>query len=227
MIYFISGTDTGVGKTVVAAALLQWHLQQGRSAAYYKPVQTGVDAGEVGDRDFVASLCQASQQEAPCIEGLRYPLALAPATAANLANESVPWEQLVAQAEELASRHEVLLVEGAGGLLVPMTESQNMADLCQALDAQLILVCRPGLGSLNHTALSLEAARSRGLQLAGLVVSPWPQPADLAQTTNLQAFRDMAPIIGVLEQSPGLDSASLAGGGSSSPLFWWEGPQDH
>lgn len=202
MILFISGTDTGVGKTAVAAALARQLRAAGKDVAYFKPVQTGVAEEEVGDAQFVAA-----QAAVPVHEGQRLPAPLAPAEAARQAGTEIDLGPLLATARELATRHEVLLVEGAGGLLVPLDEAESMADFCSRLGARLVLVARPGLGTLNHTALSLHLAFQRGLSVDRIVLSGWPAAPEVTETSNLRRIQAYGVPVEVLEHCPGLDTA--------------------
>lgn len=199
MIRFVTGTDTGVGKTVTCAALAMWERGQGRTVQYFKPVQTGVEAGEPGDADFVASATGI-----PTHEGARFPAPLAPAVAARVAGEKVDVDALLDRARELAAGCDVLIVEGAGGLLVPLADRYDMADFAHAIDAELIVVTRASLGTLNHTALTLEAARRRALDGA-LVVCGWPALPDLTARTNLEMLSEMAPVLGLVPFVDGLN----------------------
>lgn len=190
MIRFVTGTDTGVGKTVASAWLAALARSNGQRVRYVKPAQTGLAPGAPGsDADFVRT---AAGVEA--IELLRFTEPLAPAVAAELAGEPIDSEALVSSVKSLDDVDE-LIVEGAGGLLVPLADGWTMADLAAALGAELVVVTRPGLGTLNHTALTLEAARRRQLPIAGLVVSGWPSEPGVTERTNLERLATMAPIL--------------------------------
>lgn len=212
MIYFITGTDTGVGKTAVAAAFAQKLTKEGRSVGYYKPVQTGVKPGETGDTQFVAAAA-----EIPAREGQRFPAPLAPLVAAREAGQRVEYEHLLRSARRMAAEFDALLVEGSGGLLVPLTrsttttESHNMADLALDLgltvDTSLLIVANASLGTLNHTALTVEAARRRDLHVEGIVVSNWPSEPGILERSNLELLSEMAPIAGILAHVKGLDTS--------------------
>ncbi len=211
MIYFITGTDTGVGKTTAAAALAQRCRREGSLVRYFKPVQTGVRPGEPGDADFVAAAAGIEVEE-----GQRFPAALAPVVAAEEAGRRVDYELLLETAKRLASGCDMLLVEGAGGLLVPLTRPEqgepgrSMADLAQDLgeetETQVVIATRPTLGTLNHTALTLEAVRNRNLRVAGLVICPWPKEVGVVVYTNLRELSRMAPILGMIGVCDGLDT---------------------
>ena len=212
MIYFITGTDTGVGKTTVAAALAQRCRREGSQVRYFKPVQTGLMPGEPGDADFVAAAAGIEVEE-----GQRFPAALAPVVAAEEAGKTVDYPRHLETARRLASGCDMLLVEGAGGLLVPLTRASDtepglsMADLARDLgegtETQVVIVTRPTLGTLNHTALTLEAVRTRNLRVAGLVICGWPKEVGVVLHTNLRELSEMAPILGIVGVCDGLDTA--------------------
>lgn len=173
---FIAGTDTGVGKTTVAAALLAAARRAGVDAVPMKPVQTGcVPRG----RRLIAPdlrLCLAAaglrlgarEQEKLC--PYRFRPACSPHLAARLARTPIRLPRLCACLEALRRGHDAVIVEGAGGVLVPIGRGRTMADLMRAFGLPVVLVARAGLGTLNHTFLSLEALRARGLPVAGVVL---------------------------------------------------------
>jgi dethiobiotin synthase len=193
-ILFVTGTDTGVGKTVVSAVLARRAREDGKVVRYVKPVQTGVSTGEAGgDADFVAA--------AACVEALellRFTDALAPAVAAERAGRPIDFDELVRRTQACADGVDALLVEGAGGLLVPLTDDRTMADLACALGARLVVVARPGLGTLNHTALTIEAAVRRRLEVATVVLSDFPSRPGVTERTNLERLRALGPPVEVV-----------------------------
>ena len=201
MIRFVTGTDTGVGKTVAGAAMARAEQAAGRRVAYFKPVQTGVGPGEPGDAAFVAGL------GIPATDGVRLDEPLAPAVAAERAGIVIDVDALVVRVAAEAAGVDVLVVEGAGGLLAPLAGELTMADLAARLPADVVIVTRPGLGTLNHTALTLEAARHRRLPVAGLVVCGWPAEPGVTERTNLERLAAMAPILGLVPFVAGLDTA--------------------
>ena len=205
MIRFVTGTDTGVGKTLAAAALCRADREAGRTVLYAKPVQTGLERAEAGDAAFVAAAAKV-----PVIECLRFREPLAPAVAAERAGTVIDVGALLNDLEKASDGFDRLVVEGAGGLLVPLSDAVTMADLADALGAGLVVVTRPTLGTLNHTALTLEAANSRGLPVDGLVISGWPADPGITEQTNLERLSDMAPVLGLLPSYLGLDTADPA-----------------
>lgn len=185
----MTGTGTGVGKTVVTAAVAALH--PGR-VAVLKPAQTGVAPGEAGDLADVVRLAAP----ATVCELARYPDPLAPATAARRAGRpALDPADAVRAARLLAADHELVLVEGAGGLLVRFDDAGGtLADVAAALAAPVLVVAAAGLGTLNATALTVEALRNRGLTCVGIVIGAWPLDPDLAACENL---RDLPAVTGV------------------------------
>jgi dethiobiotin synthetase len=167
---FVTGTDTGVGKTVVACGLIRALRGRGIDCVGMKPVETGV--GPEGPRDAIA-LRAASGGGEPLelVCPQRFALPAAPAVAATAAARRVDLGAIHAGFEALAARHDCVIVEGAGGLLVPVSEDVAMADLARDLGLSILIVARGRLGTINHALLTLEVARARGLSVAGVVVS--------------------------------------------------------
>lgn len=170
MIYFISGIDTGVGKTVASAMMLRWLLEQGRDASVMKLVQTGL-ADEDGDTAEYKRLAGVDRLP-ECPACFDYPAA--PDLAARLEGRRVEPHKLIAAVEEAAQGSQTLLVEGAGGLAVPLAEDVTVLDFLERTRWPVVLVTSAKLGGINHTLLSLEALAGRGLSLAGLVFNEVP-----------------------------------------------------
>jgi dethiobiotin synthase len=178
----VTGTDTEVGKTVVTAAIAALLVSGGRSVTAYKPTQTGVEPGEPGDMAEVARLTDVSTRE-----GVRLRAPMAPRPAAALEGARLPaLAEHLATVAELAATHDHVLVEGAGGLLVELTDAaETLADLAKALPgAAVVVVARSGLGTLNHTMLTREALAHREIGCAGIVVGSWPEEPSVVETTN-------------------------------------------
>jgi len=187
--FFVSGTDTGVGKTVVACALVRAMRRRGLDAGVMKPIETGV--GAEGPLD-----AQALRSAAAAIEPLEeicpqtFALPAAPTVAAASEGRTVEVEAIRDAFARLRERHEWLVVEGAGGLLVPAARDLSMADLCRELELPLLIVGRAALGTINHTLLTLEAAEARSLPVAGVVISHSGGRLSEADQANLEALRD-------------------------------------
>ncbi|GAB18807.1 ATP-dependent dethiobiotin synthetase BioD, partial [Gordonia effusa NBRC 100432] len=176
-VFVISGTSTDVGKTIVTAALAAAFAAEGSDVAVCKPAQTGIAPGEPGDLADVTRLVGALTTA----ECARYPDPLAPETAARLANAPYLVRTEVNSAiGHLATDHDVVLVEGAGGALVRLAPSYTVLDVAADHDAPVLIVVDPGLGTLNHAELTVEAIRARGLTPAGLIIGSWPDTPDLA-----------------------------------------------
>ncbi len=208
MILVVTGTGTGVGKTVVTAAVAA--LAPGR-VAVLKPAQTGVGPGEPGDLAAVARLVPGVTTR----ELAHYPEPLAPATAARRSGRpAVPPEAVVTAALELAADHDLVLVEGAGGLLVRFDdEGGTLADVAAKLAAPVLVVAAAGLGTLNHTELTVAELRRRGLTCRGVVVGAWPAEPDLAARCNLVDLPAVTgvPLLGAVpDGAGGLDPAAFA-----------------
>jgi dethiobiotin synthetase len=194
----ITGTGTDVGKTVVTAAVAALAAADGRRVAVLKPAQTGVTDDGPGDLAEVRRLAG----EPTTLELGRYPDPLAPDTAARRSGRApVHPAQVATAAAELADKHDLVLVEGAGGLLVRFDESGGtLADVAWSMAAPVLLVASPGLGTLNSTALTAEALARRGVRCLGVVVGRWPAEPDLAMRCNLADLPVAAgaPLLGVL-----------------------------
>jgi dethiobiotin synthetase len=187
-ILVVTGTGTGVGKTIATAALACCAAD----VAVCKPVQTGDDddLGEVARLSGVTELVSVA----------RYPEPLAPVAAAAAVGRSLPSAREIVAAVRANDRPgRLTLVEGAGGLLVELAESGvTLRDLAVELDAPVLVVCAAGLGTLNHTALTLEALEHAGVSCAGLVIGSWPRTPGAAEEFNLGALARLAPVRAVL-----------------------------
>ena len=223
-VLFVTGTGTEVGKTIVTAAVAALAHASGQRVAVLKAAQTGLRPGEPGDVEEVARLAGPVS----CHELARYPDPLAPATAARRSGRPALRPQQVAEeAARLAADHDLVLVEGAGGLLVRYDEEggtladvalalrhqvadvadvagvAGVADVVDVVDVAVLVVTTAGLGTLNTTALTAEALRSRGLPLRGLVIGSWPDDPDLATRCNLADLPVVAdaPILGAIPEN--------------------------
>ncbi|GAA4548447.1 dethiobiotin synthase [Amycolatopsis samaneae] len=203
----VTGTGTGVGKTITTAAIAALAVADGRRTAVLKPAQTGVLPGEPGDLDDVVRLAGGPITTR---ELRRYPDPLSPEAAARRSGiPAVEPAEVARAAGELDAGHDLTLIEGAGGLLVRFDpQGGGLADVAWSLGALVIIVAEAGLGTLNATALTAEVATRRGINVAGVVVGAWPADPDLAALSNLQDLPTAAgaPLLGVLPA--GLGSVS-------------------
>lgn len=214
---FITGTDTGVGKTVVTAGLLRYLRRSGVDAVSMKPVQTGADrAGDflrAPDFEFHCAVAEFEppSTERPLMTPYVYSPACSPHLAARLAGFAPEISHIVDCAHKLLDLHQFVLVEGAGGVMVPLNEHDLMIDLIAAMGFPVLVVARAGLGTINHTLLTVEALRSAGATLAGIVlnestpgIESWIRDDNLA-TIN---FRTGVPIWGCLAYTKSLIGVS-------------------
>ncbi|MFE2048089.1 dethiobiotin synthase [Streptomyces sp. NPDC059459] len=217
----ITGTGTEVGKTVVTAAVAAASVAAGRSVAVLKAAQTGVRPDEPGDAQEVARLAG----EVTTAEVARFPEPLAPGTAARRAGRAPVRPTEVAEAaDKLATEHDLVLVEGAGGLLVRFDAAGGtLADVAALLGAPVLLVASAGLGTLNTTELTARELRTRGLELPGVVIGSWPGAPDLASRCNLVDLPDVAgaPLLGAVPAG----AASLPPGEFRSSAPRWLAPR--
>jgi len=194
----VTGTGTEVGKTVVTAAVAALARDRGARVAVVKPAQTGLAAGQPGDLDEVRRLSGVDDLH----ELVRYRDPLSPEAAARRAGAAPLELGLVAgRIGRLAAEADLVLVEGAGGLLVRYADDGwTVADLARLLPAEVLVVTEPGLGTLNATALTLEVMAGRGLRLAGVVIGRWPPEPDLACRSNVADLERLAgrPLAGAL-----------------------------
>ncbi len=207
---FVTGTDTGVGKTVVTAAIA-WNLTQaGKRVALMKPVQTGTIVSGPTDIEFVQKVLGADYSlDVSCPYMFSDPVA--PLVASMLVGERIDIKKIKDSYSRLSSDNDFVIVEGAGGLLVPILEDYFMSDLALDLDLPVLIVTRPNLGTLNHTFLTLESAKKRGLDVAGIVISNFPWDPGLPEQTNPELILSMTGdnILGVI---PNNNSISVVNG---------------
>ncbi|MFC9813988.1 dethiobiotin synthase [Streptomyces virginiae] len=203
-VVIVSGTGTEIGKTVVTSAVAAAAVAAGRTVAVLKPAQTGVGPQEPGDAAEVVRLAGPS---VTAMELARYPEPLAPDTAARRAGlPTLAPAQIAEAARRLAEDHDLVLVEGAGGLLVQFDESgHTLADAARLLGAPTLIVAQAGLGTLNSTTLTAEALRARGLTPLGVVVGSWPYSPDLAARCNLADLPKSSelPLLGAVPEGSG------------------------
>jgi dethiobiotin synthetase len=214
---FVTGTDTEVGKSVVAAAACAVLAARGERVAAFKPVVTGLDdePGEFGrDHDLLASVASAGQSPED-VSPHRFGPPVSPHLAAELAGVTLEPAELV----EAARAHELVVCEGVGGLLVPITPGYLVRDLAVDLHLPLVIAARPGLGTINHTLLTIEAARAGGLSVAGVVMTPWPDDPTPMQRSNRSTVERLAGVrvSGLPHTSP----ERLAEAGAALPVDDW------
>ncbi|MEU6844529.1 dethiobiotin synthase [Streptomyces sp. NPDC046716] len=204
-VWVVTGTGTEIGKTVTTAALAAVAVRAGRSVAVLKPAQTGVAPDEPGD---VAEVVRLAGDRVTGMELARYPEPLAPGTAAARAGlPPVRPAEIAEAAGKLAASHDLVLVEGAGGLLVHLDgQGATLADAARLIGAPVLVVARAGLGTLNSVQLTAEALRARGLTQAGVVIGSWPREPDLAERCNVADLPKVAgaALLGAVPEASGV-----------------------
>jgi dethiobiotin synthetase len=220
---FVTGTDTGVGKTVLAASLCAALRASGRRVAAVKPVLTGLDdAGNAAwplDHELLAA---ASDGDASRIAPRRFGPAVSPHLAAELAATTIDAAALVDDVVAAAAGAEVAIVEGVGGLLVPLAPGYSVRDLAAELGLPLVIAARPGLGTINHTLLTVEAARAAGLDVAAIVLTPWPAEPTTIERSNRETIERLTGIeVATLPHVAAPEPALLAEAGAGLPVGDW------
>jgi dethiobiotin synthetase len=228
---FVTGTDTDVGKTVLGAALLAAMVAAGEPVAAYKPAVTGLDepAADAGralwppDHELLGAAAGMSAED---VAPLRFGPAVSPQLASELAGEPLRGEQLIAAGKLAAARAEragqTLIVEGAGGLLSPLAADFTVRDLAVELQLPLLIAARPGLGTINHALLTLEAARAGGLDVRAVVLTPWPERPSPLEQSNLAAITRFGFVeVDTLAWAAGPELAELARVGDELPWRRW------
>ncbi|MEA2187417.1 MAG: dethiobiotin synthetase [Solirubrobacteraceae bacterium] len=218
---FVTGTDTGAGKTVLAAAIAAALHASGERVAAFKPVVTGVDEPDAvwpADHELLATATGA-QPEQVC--ATTFGPALSPHLAAQLAGVELSLDAIVAAARAAARGVDVLVVEGVGGLLVPFNASHCVRDLAVELGLPVLVAARPGLGTINHSLLTVEAARAAGLDVRAVVLTPWPAEPSVMQCSNRDtiAARGGVEVATLATVSPA--AGDLARAGAALALQRW------
>jgi dethiobiotin synthetase len=184
----VTGTDTGIGKTLIAGAIAAWFRAQGNRVGVLKPMASGCAKRREGlvseDAEFLAH-CADSSHPLDVIAPIRFAEPLAPAIAARRLGEPIDWSLVQRSLNAICADSDVLIVEGVGGIMVPMDEKHTMLDLAVWLNLPAVVVARPNLGTINHTVLTVEALRQRDVSVAGVVINRYPaENASVAEETN-------------------------------------------
>jgi len=220
---FVTATDTGVGKTVLAGAICAVLRARGERVAAYKPVVTGTAEPEPGvPPDHVLLATCTGQRPAQVT-----PRTFGPAVSPHLAATAAPLDPaaLEAAAHAAAPVDGVLVVEGVGGLLVPLDDQgYDVRALARVLGLPVVVAARPGLGTINHTLLTIEAARSAGLDVRGVVLTPWPDAPSATERSNKATIASLGDVtVSRLPRATALTPAALATAGTQLPLDRWIG----
>ena len=180
---FVTGTGTEVGKTVVAAVIARTLAAEGKTVAVFKPAVTGLDEDGEPDHALLRRAAESTQSDEE-IAPYRYGPPASPHLAAELAGEEIDPERLLSGARAAGANADVLVCEGVGGLLVPLGDGYLVRDLAVDLGLPLVIAASPGLGTINHTLLTIETARAAGLDVAGVVLTPWPDEPTAIELSN-------------------------------------------
>ena len=207
---FITGTDTGVGKTVVAAGLALVLRERGMRVGVMKPVASGcVGEGKRLVSGDAVYLMEAAENEHPYLTNpLRFRNSLAPSVASVIEKKEVPIERILKAYRELQNHYDFVIVEGIGGLLVPLTKEYFVANLIHEFGLPIVIVARGGLGAINHTLLTVDAAVIRGFEIRGIIFNRMPRVNfSIAEITNPKVIHDITgiPILGTLPELDDVD----------------------
>ena len=220
---FVTGTDTGVGKTVLTAAIVARLRARGDAVTVLKPVITGLDELPdpvwPHDHELLARIAGVTADEVVLAS---YGPPVSPHLAAELTGRGLGLDQLVAGLEARVGPGSMAIVEGVGGLLVPLDGSHDVRDLARALGLPLVIAARPGLGTINHTLLTLEAARRAGLEPAGVVLTPWPGDPGTVERSNLETIESRGRVeVATLPAISAPEPELLTNAAAALPLERW------
>jgi dethiobiotin synthetase len=220
---FVTGTDTGVGKTVLAAAIVAALRAGSVAVRAVKPVLTGLDepacAESPHDHELLARVAGRPPSE---VAPFTFGPAVSPHLAAELSGDPLSSERVQAAVREAAAGTEAVVVEGVGGLLVPLSESCDVRELARALGMPVVIAARPGLGTINHTLLTLEAARRAGLKVASVVLTPWPGDPGMIERSNRATISRLGNVeVATLARVTHAEPAALNRAGRSLPIARW------
>jgi dethiobiotin synthetase len=209
---FITGTDTGVGKTIVTAALARHFRDKGLNVGVMKPIETGVeDPTTIGPDAALLRWAAQVEDDNDLLSPYRFKLAASPHQAASETKADIDLKTIIDAFNTLRQGKDVMLVEGAGGLMVPIRGGYLMADLAGQLDLPLLVVTHPFLGTINHTLLTTFSARAMDLPISGLIINRMPQNPDRVESEapHLLSALASADLLGVLPEVDGSDEEKV------------------
>lgn len=219
---FVTGTDTGVGKTVVAAALCAALRAEGRRVGAFKPVVTGTDEPDdpavPADHELLAACAGI---DAAAVAPLTFGPAVSPHLAAELAGTELELAPLLDAARAAGADADVLVAEGVGGLLVPLSARASVRDFAVGLGLPVVVASRPALGTINHTLLTLAAARDAGLDVRGVVVGPWPDAPSVMERSNIETIARLGAVDVATIPHVALEPGALAAAGAPLLARGW------
>jgi dethiobiotin synthetase len=190
---FVTGTGTEVGKTVVAAAIARTATGSGRRVAVFKPAVSGLDEDGEPDHELLRRAA-GSEQSDDEISPHRYGPAVSPHLAARIAGEEIDPGALIAAAHAVAEGAEVLVCEGVGGFLVPLAPDYLVRDFARELGLPVAIAASPGLGTINHTLLTVDAVRAVGLEVTAVILTPWPEPPSELELDNRETISRLGSV---------------------------------
>lgn len=190
---FVTGTGTEVGKTVVAAAMARTLAGEGKRVAVFKPCVTGLDEGGESDHELLRRAAGSGQSDDE-IAPYRYGPPASPHLAAAMAGEAIDPQRLRTVAAAAAEDADAIVCEGVGGLLVPLAPGYLVRDLAADLGYPLVIAAVPGLGTINHTLLTIESARGAGLEVAAVVLTPWPEQPTEVEVSNRETIASLGGV---------------------------------
>ncbi|HXB14211.1 MAG TPA: dethiobiotin synthase [Solirubrobacteraceae bacterium] len=223
---FITGTDTGAGKTVLSGCLLAAMRAAGERPVACKPVLTGLEDAAAGaqgswpaDDELLATITGAARTE---VSPLRFGPAVSPHLAAQLAGTPIDPPALLARTRATLDGASAAIVEGVGGLLVPLADGYAVRDLAVELALPVIVAARPGLGTINHTLLTLEAGRAAGLDVRAVVLTPWPAQPGVIENSNRETIERLGDVeVATLAGLAGPQTQELERAGATLPWREW------
>jgi dethiobiotin synthetase len=212
---FVTGTGTEVGKTVVAAVIAHTLAAEGKRVAVFKPAVTGLDEAGEADHELLRRAAGSDQSDEE-IAPYRYGPPASPHLAASMAGGEIDPKHLRSTARAAAADADSLVCEGVGGLLVPLSPSYLVRDLVADLGYPLAIAATPGLGTINHTLLTIEAARGAGLEVVTVVLTPWPEDPTAIELSNRETIAALGDV--EVQTLPPLDLSAPA----TWPALSWE-----
>ena len=222
---FVTATDTGVGKTVLAAAIIASMRARGVAVRALKPVITGLDVQAdpewPPDHELLARAAGLAPEE---VNSIAYGPPVSPHLAAGLTGRELDVNHLLSAVQAAASTADALIVEGVGGLLVPLTDTYDVRHFARDIGLPIVIAARPGLGTINHTLLTLEAGRAAGLEPLAVVMTPWPAEPDAIERSNRETIERLGGVpVATLPRIARPDPKLLAAAAQSLPTQTWLG----
>ncbi|MBB6450081.1 dethiobiotin synthetase [Geomicrobium halophilum] len=208
---FVTGTDTGVGKTIISCGLAAVFKEKKMDTGVFKPFLSGISRYDPESDTYLMKQMSQTPLSIEDITPFEFKEPLAPYVAGKLEGKEVRIEEVLCHCERISKRHEYFIVEGAGGISVPLAESLLVSDLIKALQMPILIVARPDLGTINHTFLTVQYATSIGLKIAGIVINGMSDRLDLAVETNPRIIEELCgvPIVGITPKLEELTKESV------------------